>query len=142
MTAFLASLKAGAPIIALVLLPIALVVGLVQLRKRFVLNRNRRSPLTSDLLRPPGYGLQERIEDLTHDMDTDFASIAWVPVALLGMYLIQLQTNERLQPMVFGPLMALTGLGILAYLAVKVIRRVEQRQRCAPWRAKRRRVVG
>jgi hypothetical protein len=129
MTAFLASLKAPAFVVALVLLPIALVVGLVQLRKRFVLNRNRRSPLTSDLLRPPGYGLQERIEDLTHDMNTDFASIAWVPVALFGMYLIQLQTNERLQPMVIGPLMLITGLVILAYLAVKVIRRGEERQK-------------
>ena len=58
MTAFLASLKAPAFVVALILLPMTMAVGLVRLRRRLVLNRNRRFPLTSDLLHPPGYGLQ------------------------------------------------------------------------------------
>jgi hypothetical protein len=123
-TGFVGSFQASAIVIVVVLLPLALVVGLLSLWRRFVRNRNRRSPLTSDLLRPPGFGLQERIEDLTHEMNSDFAAIMWVPAALLGIYLIQIQTNERLHPMVFGPLVLLTGLGILAYLTVRLMRRV------------------
>jgi hypothetical protein len=128
MTAFLNGLQGSALVVALVLVPAALVLSLLVFWKRFVRKRNRRSPLTSELLRPPGFGLQERIEDLTHDINSDLASIMLVPLMILGTYQIQIQANTLRNPRVVGVLLLLTGVVIVAFLAVKLFRRVDVRQ--------------
>lgn len=68
---FLESLQAPAIIGSMVLVPLILVTGILLLWKRFIRNRNRRSPLTTDLLRTPGFGLQERIDALNDDITVD-----------------------------------------------------------------------
>ena len=124
MTTFLNGLQGSALVVALVLVPAALVL----FWKRFVRKRNRRSPLTSELLRAPGFGLQERIEDLTYDINSDLASIMLVPLMLLGSYQIQIQANTLRNPRVFGILILLTGVAFVVYLAVKLFHRVDARQ--------------
>jgi len=128
MTAFLNGLQGSALVVALVLIPAALVLSLLVFWKRFVRKRNRRSPLTSELLRPPGFGLQERIEDLTHDINSDLASIMLAPAVVLAIYQAQIQANTLRDPRVFGILLLVTGLAIVVYLAVKLFRRVDARQ--------------
>jgi hypothetical protein len=51
-------------VIALILLPLFVVGGALWAWKRLEGRRKRRSPLTTELLRPPGFSLSERIDDL------------------------------------------------------------------------------
>jgi len=52
------------PFLAIMAIPTLIAGGIVLAWKRWFRNRNRRSPLTSELLRPPGFGLQEKIDEM------------------------------------------------------------------------------
>ena len=114
--------------VALALVPAVLVVALWVLWKRFVHNRDRRSPLTSELLRPPGFGLQQRIEDLTNDIQGDLTSIMLAPLLVFGTYQVQILAGVANRRFLMIAL-AFLALVIVVYLAVKLIRRAEERQK-------------
>jgi hypothetical protein len=77
------------PFAVLILLPILVAGGMVLSWKRWFRNRNRRSPLTSELLRSPGYGLQEKIDELGIDIDGYLLAIVIIPMMLYGLWLQQ-----------------------------------------------------
>lgn len=120
---FLESLLAPALVVALFLGPLTLLLSLVFLWKRFVRNRNRRSPLTTDLLRTPGFGLQDRIEELGHDIAGTVMGITWVPLTLFAIY--QLQPENKLTALLF----VIIAVGVVIHETVTVIRQAEKRQK-------------
>jgi hypothetical protein len=69
--------------------PTFALVGAVLLHKRLARKRRRRSPLTSELLRPPAYALTERLEDLRWDLGSLLLGSALLPAILLAVYLAQ-----------------------------------------------------
>lgn len=71
------------------LLPMFLVIGAVLLWKSLNRRRKRRSPLTSELLRPPAYGLTDKLEELRWDLGSMLFASAVLPAMLLAMYFAQ-----------------------------------------------------
>ena len=120
-------LLAPALLVALALTPLLLFAVLLTLWRRFVRSRNRRSPLTSDLLRTPGFGLQERIEELTLDFDIDFAALMWIPLLFFGVY--QIRAHATAHSQLFVPLFVLMGAGMLVFFTSKLIDTADRRQR-------------
>lgn len=127
MLTFLESLQAPALVGAMVLMPMAIAAALLFLWKRFARNRNRRSPLTSELLRAPGFGLQERIEELTWDFSSHILALTWIPLMFFGMY--QLKTHMQTDVRVDARMFAFAATALLIYQLVMLIRRVDERQR-------------
>ena len=127
MTSLFNGLSAPALLVALALTPLILFAVLLTLWRRFVRSRNRRSPLTSDLLRTPGYGLQERIEELTFDYDIDFAALIWIPLLFFGVYQIRVHATAHSQ--LLGPLFVLAGMGLFVFFTTSLIRKADRRQR-------------
>jgi hypothetical protein len=65
-----------------------LAAGAFLARSRKAARAARRSPLTSDLLRPPGYTLRERIDDIRMDLAFDVAILMVMPTVLVALYLL------------------------------------------------------
>lgn len=126
---FLASLQAQAIIVGMVLVPLILIAGVLVLWKHFVRNRNRRSPLTTDLLRTPGFGLQEQIDALNDDITVYLMATTWVPLMLFGTYQLPTQNTQTLSPPTNGILLAAAALVLLVFLTVRLIRKVDLCQR-------------
>jgi hypothetical protein len=76
-------------VMAILLLPMAVVTTAVLLWIRLNRRRKRRSPLTSELLRPPAYGLTEKLAELRWDLGSLLFASALFPALLLAMYLAQ-----------------------------------------------------
>lgn len=125
--ALLESLQAPALVGAMVLAPMAIAAALLLLWKRFVRNRNRRSPLTSDLLRPPGFGLQERIEELSWDISGYVLALSWIPLMFFGIY--QMNAHMPTAVRVDARMFAIAATALLIYQLVMLIRRVDERQK-------------
>jgi hypothetical protein len=102
----------------ILLLPMFVVLGAVLLWKQLNRRRKRRSPLTSELLRPPAYGLTERIEGLRWDLAEILFLSGLLPAALVAMYFVQ-STSGKLPSRTFkvvlygGTLLLLLGYGIV-----------------------------
>lgn len=128
---FLESLLAPALVVLMVVSPLFVVLGLLLFWKRFVRNRNRRSPLTSELLRTPGYGVQDRIDELTHDISGDVMMVTWLPLLGFGMH--QMQTlaladkNVNMVVVAVGIVVAVVAGEI--YQIIVLMRRVKERQK-------------
>ena len=82
------------PFLALMVLPTLVAFGMVLTWKRWFRNRNRRSPLTSELLRSPGYGLQEKIEEMSVDIDAYLILMTIMPMLSYGLWLQQRVFND------------------------------------------------
>ncbi len=80
---FLRSLAGAVALLVLAFGPALTAAWFLQRRKR-IARKQRRSPLTADLLRGPGHALRERLEDLRMDLSFDLASLMAVPVFPLG----------------------------------------------------------
>ena len=129
MISFLNALQASALFLVVTLAPFGLLVAILIFRKRFLVNRNRRSPLTSELLRPPGFGLLERIEDLNWDIGGDAMAVVMVSPFFAGVYLAQVQANPDLNPWIVIPLSAIFGGALVAFFGVRIVKRVVERQK-------------
>ncbi|CRI67982.1 conserved membrane hypothetical protein [Thiocapsa sp. KS1] len=124
------SLQGIALIIAMVLIPMLIVVLILTAWKRFVRNRNRRSPLTSELLRTPGFGLRQRIEDLTLDMHGDLMVVSWVPLLFWATYQVQSSADPSVSPWIPW-VYAGIAVAFVAYQTLKIVRQAEKRQKYA-----------
>ena len=69
--------------------PMPLLIGAMLLWKTLDSRRKRRSPLTSELLRPPAFGLTEKLEDLRLDLAGLVVVSLYLPCVMLAMYLAQ-----------------------------------------------------
>jgi hypothetical protein len=76
-------------VFGILMAPMLALVGAVVLYKRLQRNRKRRSPLTSELLRPPAYGLTDRLEELRWDLGSLMLGSALLPAMLMAVYLAQ-----------------------------------------------------
>ncbi|SDX20601.1 nuclease-related domain-containing protein [Thiocapsa roseopersicina] len=124
------SIQGIALIIAMVLIPMLIVVLILTAWKRFVRNRNRRSPLTSELLRTPGFGLRQRIEDLTLDMHGDLMVVSWVPLLLWATYQVQSSADPSVSPWIPW-VYAGIAVAFIAYQTLKIVRQAAKRQKYA-----------
>lgn len=125
----LEALQAPAVFAGVSLVPFSLSVGILVFWKRHVRNRNRRSPLTSDLLRTPGFGLQDRIDELTHDINGDLLGVVWIPTMFFGIYQMQTQTALLPNPRFSGMLYGATALLFFVVLTFRLVRKSDKRQK-------------
>jgi hypothetical protein len=74
------------PIIAF-LGPLLLVLGLLYLYRWYRGRKGSRSPLTGQLLRPPGQSLRERVEEISNTLNEALFMVALVPSLISGIIL-------------------------------------------------------
>lgn len=111
------------------LAPMASAVGIVVYYRRRLVNRNRRSPLTMELLRTPGYGLQRRLEDIEADVILNLMLCALLPVFLYCVYLSRLLDQQAGGPQVRAWIYLSLGIGGFAYFLWKLVRLTDKRIR-------------
>jgi Nuclease-related domain len=87
--------------------------------------RDRRNPLTSGLLRGPGYSLQERLQKLRLDAVTYLAIFSVFPLFALALYFAGLEPGN-LTANRFWWVYVLIGLGGICVGAYKLIRLVKR----------------
>jgi len=109
-------------ILALALVPMFLLVGAVWAWKRMERRRKRRSPLTTELLRPPGFGLSERIDDLRLDLDVYVLVALITPLMLLVMFLLQERLGRHFNLATTGVIVGSALILGLAFVMQRVIR--------------------
>jgi hypothetical protein len=115
--------------LAVMLVPLVITAGLVQIWKRWFGNRNRRSPLTSELLRTPAYGLQEKIDQLADDISYHFSLLMIVPLWAYAWYLYVRTYGTAKSPLVVGAGLAAFGLVLVTRSVVKLLELVQERQK-------------
>ncbi len=109
-------------IIVLSLLPLLLLAGAVWVWKLVQRRRKRRSPLTTDLLRPPGYGLSERIDDLRLDLDSYAIAALIAPLVFLATYLLQERLGHQVHSATTGIMVGSALILSFAFITQRVIR--------------------
>ena len=117
------------PFLALMILPTLVAFGMVLTWKRWFRNRNRRSPLTSELLRPPGYGLQEKIDELGIDIDGYLFVIVVMPMMFYGLWLQQRVFIDLTIKPVNGVSFIIAAVLMYVYVLVKLMKVVKKRLR-------------
>lgn len=93
----------------------------LRLRRKRSLSR-KRSPLTADLLRPPGQRIQEQINTLRNEVDGHIFTLMLVPFLILTVHLSQPhigQWNESVSRIV---VMALIFIAVVGYCTIKLLR--------------------
>jgi hypothetical protein len=91
------------------------------LRRKRAARRARKSPLSADLLRPPGHALRERIDDMRWDMSFDLGLLLFVPMFPLAYLHVQsLITGRTSAPWVLGLSLAVAG-AFLIYQVRKML---------------------
>ena len=109
-------------VITIVLLPMLLLGTLVFTWRWLRRRRKRRSPLTSELLRPPGFGLSERLDDLRWDLAGYLMIVSLIPATLLALFLAQIVFGEPVETpsLVRHALIDVAG-GLLLVIALAVL---------------------
>ena len=114
--------------IAIVFVFFALAIGSLAVARR-VQRRERRTPLTRDLLRNPGESLREQVDDL--GLDLSFYPLMLIAVPLLvGMQLLlqSRATQQAITPRMLIPY-AIALVGFTLFLMVKLVRTWRKRHR-------------
>lgn len=89
------------------------------LRRKRATRIAKRSPLTKDLLRAPGRGLRQRLDDKWVDMSGELAVLMLVPPLMAGVLLAQAVVTGRLpSPLVAGGV----GVAVVLFTGVTVRR--------------------
>jgi len=86
--------------------------------------RNRRSPLTVQLLRAPGESLSREIEKISEDIDSYFMLFVALPLMFFSIYLSQRYLGHQ---KVSGILFAVLAAGCMGYFAYKLAKLLKQR---------------
>jgi hypothetical protein len=114
---------AFAVIFALYIVPIAALVGTSLLARRIYHRRDRRNPLTKNLLRPPGHSLGKQLDDIQADMMALMAASSAVPLMLWGLY------QSSSQSTMIKVFFLLFGFGAVVAAAHRIFRNVERARR-------------
>jgi Nuclease-related domain len=110
-------------VFALYVIPIVVLVGASRLARRIYHRRDRRNPLTRNLLRPPGHSLNKQLDDIWSDMMAVLAASGAVPLMLWGLY----QTSSK--STFVKVVVPLFGIGALAVAAHRIFRNVGRARR-------------
>lgn len=104
-----------------------LCIGVVSLTTKKMM-RERRNPLTRDLLRNPGESLRTQVDDLTYDiLDLPFFMLV-VPLILYTHVIVANSTTSKPQNRIFLIVIAtVIGLAFISYLVLKTIKLVKRR---------------
>ena len=88
--------------------------------------KNRRNPLTFDMLRAPGESISERIKLLNDEIDQYVVFTGITPILIYSSYLtVQATANQSASPLAFIVL----ALGFVAYFGVKLKALLKQRHK-------------
>jgi len=117
------------PFLAFMVLPILVAGGIVLAWKRWFRNRNRRSPLTSELLRPPGYGLQEKIDEMEVDIDAYVIMMIILPMMLYGLWLQQRVFTDPTRNPVNGVILVVAAFILFVVALVRLMKLMKMRQK-------------
>lgn len=111
---------------AALLATMAVTVGLLRWR-RYRLRKIRKSPLTSDLLRPPAQHLREQLEELRDDVDLYVTMLIFLPTLIFAVHVSQSYFGGAAEtPWRIG-INAIATLGGLGYCLLKLLR-LQKRQ--------------
>ena len=116
-------------LLVLMLGPMLIVGFMVLASKKWLRNRNRRSPLTEDQLRPPGFSTQKALDELNLNLDGYLVGLL---LALLMMYVFWLRNHtiaEQRSQGVSAGWFLFAGFAIAPVLFWKVIELVQLRQK-------------
>ncbi len=109
----------GTPVL-LVLASVGIWALVIHLGRRSV--RHRITPLTADLLRPPGHGLQERADDLTNEIELNTTLMLVMPLLLYAMIAGDAYWRpNKMEWLVFVGL-GFGGVSMVAWLVRKTVR--------------------
>lgn len=72
----------------------AVIVATVYVWRWRIRSRNRRTPLTSDLLRPPGYSVQQNLQDAMWDVATYLGIALFMPPLFVAVYAVNRAANS------------------------------------------------
>ncbi|PSJ45645.1 nuclease [Zobellella endophytica] len=112
--------------LACAFVPLLLLVALIQYIKKKQASHSV-TPLTSDLLRPPGFSLQQRLDDIQWDLMECLSIIPLIMTAGPMILLLQTLAKGRYPTLVEGLLMAGVLLLFVSYYVRKAVRLVKTR---------------
>lgn len=102
---------------------IAILIAVSLLKWRRNRSRNqRRSPLTSDLLRPPGQRIREQMEELRDEIDSYLSMLMFVPLLIFSIHIAQSYFAQAAETTFRIGFTVLTIIGGAAYCIVKLYR--------------------
>lgn len=106
--------------------PVGVMVVAVWIGRRIHYRRDRKNPISKDLLRGPGHTLGKELEDVRHDFLTYIAVAAPLPLFFLASwYLLQVSQSGRSAsfPLIFT-LVLIGGAGWLAHKLIGLTKRI------------------
>jgi hypothetical protein len=117
------------PFLVMMVLPTFVAGGIILAWKRWFRNRNRRSPLTTELLRSPGFGLQEKIDEMDTDIDAYLIMMIIMPLIAYGIWLQQRVFVDPSRVPVSGIILIISACAIFAYVLFKQMKLIKKRQK-------------
>lgn len=96
------------------------------LRRKKLALRERRSPLSADLLRPPGHTLRQRLDDGRTDLLAELMVLVLVPGVLLGFLYLTSLVTVRAHGIWLHGVIALGVLGFSAFQTRKLLKLAKQ----------------
>lgn len=115
-------------IVSVFLVTLSISAGLLKWR-RSSQRRTRRSPLTADLLRPPGQRIREQLEGVRDDIDLYITMLIFVPTLILAIHVSQSYFDGIAEtPLRIGFSVVAVVCGI-AYCLIKLLRLQEQQDK-------------
>lgn len=105
---------------------IAFVIIFLWLRKQ---NRHYRgSPLTQDLMRPPGYSLQLKVNELTDDIALSLMFMLGTPLLLYSFHLSESYFGSKPESSLRTITSVVMGLGIVGYFGYRLSKKLDEKK--------------
>lgn len=111
---------------ALYVVPFALLVGSAVLARRFFHRRDRRNPLTRDLLRSPGHTLSKQLDDVATDITGYAAAGAPMPLFFYAIWQLQAEFTGARHSTVTSTLYVVAAVAMMGILVWKIVRLVHR----------------
>lgn len=89
--------------------------------------KGRKNPLTRDLLRSPGYSLQQQIEKLSEDIDVYLMGVLFLPLFLYAVYLTQKYYENLKNDMLVIFIYTITAVTFVIFSLFKVWKLLKER---------------
>ncbi len=103
---------------------IGVMVAVAYVWKRKQDRKHRQSPLTQDLMRPPGYSLQQKVNELNDEVSFSFILMLLIPFLLYSLHVSQSyfgDVPESLPRTIIMLIVSLVAIAFLGYRLTKVL---------------------